>query len=327
MSYLSPNMNLLGITIGVDSGLTIEQNYNANVATLDGHNHASGSGVQINPAGLLINTDLPFGTNNATALRTARFIAQASALAGALDLGCIYVSGVDLWYNDVSGNQIQLTSGGLVNATSSGISSGSASATFISSVLTVLAASTTPANIKCASLLLGNNSAGTNYLTLAPPSSMASSFGLTLPSVPAAISLLQIDTSGNITGGQPLTNPSFPGKALQSGSQNVLVSNTNATNSLAIVRGIVAANATITSGEGFSVSSIGTGEYDLLWTTAFNTTSGQYPSVIVAPSAGGANQFTAAVLSTSSGGAVIQMSSAGAAQNIAFNFMAIGERA
>lgn len=198
MSVLTPNMNLIQSTVAVDSGLVWEQNLNADLAILDGHNHSAGSGVQINPTGLDINSDLTFNANNAIDLRSARFLSQGSPLAGALDLAAVYVSGVDLWFNDVNGNQIQLTAGGAVNATSSGISSGTATASFVSGVLVVNAAPLTPANIQVGSVLLGNNVANSKFLTLSPPSAMAANFSLTLPNVPVASSVMTLDTSGNM---------------------------------------------------------------------------------------------------------------------------------
>ena len=196
MSTTTPNMNLIESTINVDSGLTWETNLNASLTLIDQHNHSPGYGVQINPSGLNINTDLPIGSNNLTLVRSVRFQAQASPLSLSSDIGCLYVSGVDLYYNDISANQIRITSGGLVNATSSGISSGTASASFVSSVLVVNAASNTPANIQAGSILLGNNSAGSNFLTLQPPSAMANNYNLTLPIIPGSNGIVTLNTSG-----------------------------------------------------------------------------------------------------------------------------------
>lgn len=197
MSTLTPNMSLNVPIIGVDSGLTWEQQINANSSILDGHNHSVGSGVPVGPAGININADLPFGSNNATQLRSARFTAQDSPLSLAADLGCLYVSGVDLYYNDENGNQIQITTGGLVNATSSGISSGTASASFSASTLVVNAASNTPANVQCASVLLGNTGvSGSNYCTVSPPSSLAGNYSLTLPPIPAQTNVMTLTSAG-----------------------------------------------------------------------------------------------------------------------------------
>ena len=85
----SPLMNLpipaVGLTIGPQYGVDV----NSCLTIIDGHNHAPGSGTQINPDGLDINADLTFQGNNATALRTVRFTPQTS-VSGVLDTGCIY---------------------------------------------------------------------------------------------------------------------------------------------------------------------------------------------------------------------------------------------
>ena len=54
----TPNMNLPESIVNVDSGLTWEQNLNKSLTIIDGHNHTTGYGVPIPPAGLNINSDL-----------------------------------------------------------------------------------------------------------------------------------------------------------------------------------------------------------------------------------------------------------------------------
>lgn len=203
---LSPNMSLPISTIGVDSGLQWEQNLNSSLTLLDQHDHSPGKGVPINSSSISISTDLPLNGNNLTLVRSIRFQPQLVALSGPADLGCLYEAGVDLWYNDANGNQVQITSGGTVNATSSGISSPPASAAFVSSVLVVNAAANTPANIRVASILLGNNTAGSNFLTLSPPSAMPSNYGLVLPNIPSVQSIMSLDTSGNISASYTVDN-------------------------------------------------------------------------------------------------------------------------
>lgn len=202
---ISPNMGLVVPTIGKDPGPDWATNINADISVLDGHDHSPGSGVQITPNGININVALPFNDNNATTLRSVRFQVQSAALSGATDLGCIYVTGVDLYYNDENGNQIQITKGAAVNSTSSGISSGTASASFVAGVLVVNAAATTPANIQVASVLLGNNIPGSNFLTLSPPNVMASNYTITLPLLPASNLPMSIDNFGTITAAQITT--------------------------------------------------------------------------------------------------------------------------
>ncbi len=200
----TPNMSLVLPVPGQEPGPNYAADQNASFTLVDQHNHTAGSGVSITPAGLNINTDLTFGGNNAVGLRSVRFTSQVSPIATSSDLDCLSVSGVDLYYRDGNGNSIQITAGGLVNATSSGISSGTATASFVGSVLVVNAASLTPANIQGASLLLGNNTASSNYLTLSPPSAMASSFGLVLPSIPATTQFMTLDSAGNMGANIPI---------------------------------------------------------------------------------------------------------------------------
>lgn len=188
-------MNLLISTVGVDSGLLWEQNLNASLTTLDGHNHALGSGVQITPAGLNINASLPFNNNPAISLQALTFLAQVAYTP----TFSLYFSGLDLYANDGAGNAIPITSGGGLAASSSGISSPPASAGFISSVLVVNAAANTPANIQSGSILIGNNVLNSKYLTISPPSALASNYTITMPLAPAAASLVTMDSSGNLS--------------------------------------------------------------------------------------------------------------------------------
>lgn len=195
MSVLTPNMSLVVSTIGIDSGLLWEQNLNADLSILDAHNHTPGMGAPIPPSGININSDLSFANNQATNMKAVLFQNQSSLAT----VNALYTVAGDLYFNDPTG-AIQMTIGGAVNATSSGIVSGAASAAFSGGVLVVNAAANTPANIQCGSVLLGNNSAASNFLTLAPPAAMAASFNLTLPSLPASTKIMALDSSGNMSG-------------------------------------------------------------------------------------------------------------------------------
>ncbi len=202
MSVLSTNMNLPISTIAVDSGLNWEINLNASLFILDQHDHSSGSGVQIGPAGMNINSDLTMGGNNLTNIRTSRYNAQSAALALATDLGCTYVAGVDLYFNDINGNQIRLTQGGSIVGTAgsiSGLPSGTASASFAAGTFVWQSATNTSAVMDAGSIILRNNTASSKGLTLSPPSAMAADFGLTLPSLPGSQKFMTLDASGNMS--------------------------------------------------------------------------------------------------------------------------------
>lgn len=196
MSVLSPSMGLVVSTVGIDSGLNWETNLNSSLAILDGHNHTSGSGVPIPPAGLNINTALSFNNQQATNMQAVLFTNQSSLAT----VNALYVIAGELWFNDPT-QPVQITSGGAVAVSSSGITgSGGASAAFSTGVLVVNSAANTPANIQCGSVLMGNVSAGSNFITVGPPASLAASYSFTLPpAVPAAQSFMAIDSSGNVT--------------------------------------------------------------------------------------------------------------------------------
>lgn len=187
-------MNLIESTVNVDSGLSWEQNLNSSLTRIDGHDHSSGNGVQIQPTGLNINANLSFGDNAGINLSAIVFTPQVSFAT----LSAVYSQGVDLYFNDGSGNIIQITSGGNVNATSSGISSGSNTASFVSNVLVVQSAVDTSADIDVGSIILRNDTALSKGLTLSPPTAMAANYSLTLPSLPASTLAQTLDSSGNM---------------------------------------------------------------------------------------------------------------------------------
>ncbi len=216
---VSPNMGLAVPTVGVDPGPDWANNLNADLTVLDSHNHAPGSGVQINPNGININQDLPFNNNNATLLRSVRFNPQSTTLALITDIGCLYETGVDLYYNDGNGNQIRITQSGGIAGTPGSIGGlvPPASVTYVSVDKTFVfqSAASTPANIDVASIILRNLVANSKGLTLSPPNAMANDYTITLPALPSTTSVLTMDTSGNIST-SPLSAPTLT--VLTSGS-------------------------------------------------------------------------------------------------------------
>ena len=203
---ISPNMNLPVPVVGVDPGPDWATQINNCLALIDSHTHVTGQGVQITPSGLDINTDLSIAGNNLTLVRSTRFQNQTSTLSGVTDLNCVYSSGTagDLYYNDGSGNKIRLTQSGSIVGTTGSIGGliSPASATYVPATQTFVwqSAANTAANIDCGSVIFRNITASSYGLTLAPPSSLALNYTITLPAIPAASgNFLTIDTSGNIS--------------------------------------------------------------------------------------------------------------------------------
>lgn len=203
-TVVSPNMNLPVPIVGQDAGPQYATDVNSCLNVIDGHNHSSGSGVQITPNGLLINTDLPFNQNNLTLVNSVRFGPLAMPLpASSPDLGCLYESGVDLYFNDGAGNQIRITQSGGIAGSPGSIANltSPASASYVSGTATFVWQSdaNTAANMDAGSYILRNITDNSKGLTLNPPSAMASDYSLILPNIPAQTSVLGIDNTGNIS--------------------------------------------------------------------------------------------------------------------------------
>lgn len=197
---------IVGTTPGPDYATDI----NASLTLIDQHDHSSGYGVAITPTGLNINAALPFGNNNLTGVRSVRFQTQSSPLALAADLGCLYESGVDLYYNDGSGNQVRLTqSGGVAGSVGSIASLASpASATYVAGSGTFVwqSAANTPAIMDSASVIIRNPTAAANGVTIAAANALAAGYTLTLPAaLPAATNFMAVSSTGAISAYAPVS--------------------------------------------------------------------------------------------------------------------------
>lgn len=227
---LSTNMNLPVPQVGNEDGPQYATDVNNCMTIIDGHNHEPGSGVQITPSGLNINSDLSMNGNNLTNSRSLRLQNDVTPISGAADLGCLYRAGVDLYYNDGSGTQIRITQSGGVAGTPGSISglTPPASATYVSGSQTFVFQSdvNTPANIDGASYILRNLVASSKGLTLNPPNSMAADYSITLPSLPGATNLMTMTSSGVMAANANVDNTSlqFGGTVLSIKANGVLQS-------------------------------------------------------------------------------------------------------
>lgn len=204
-SYPSANMGLPIPSVGIQSGPDYATNINASLTLVDSHDHSAGKGVQISPAGININSDFAMNSNNLITARSLRMVAQGAVLSLPTDLRCLYAVGVDLYFNDGSGNQIQITQSGGIAGTPGSIANlaSPASASYVSANSTFVwqSAATTPANMDGAAYIFRNLTANSKGLTVSPPAAMASDYSITWPTLPASTRILSIDTSGNIAAG------------------------------------------------------------------------------------------------------------------------------
>jgi len=206
------NLGLRLPTPGVCGALGVEpagtswmELLNGSLSTVDAHNHAPGFGAQVPSSGLNINADVSWGSNNLTALRSARFGAISLGSLGSSDLGCLLVSGADLYFVDTAGNQVRITSGGAVAGTPGAIgglvSPAAATYTSASKLFSLTSSSGFAANLSCGpvSVTDAQNSGG-KAATLQVPSGLAANYNLTLPAaLPGSLSLLSL-TSGGVVG-------------------------------------------------------------------------------------------------------------------------------
>jgi hypothetical protein len=256
-TIVEPVMNLVLPTPGSDPGPDYANNQNQDLLIIASHTHGPGSGVQVTPTGLNINTNLPFNNNSATGLFGVQFsLSTSSSLTRFLYTAPQSGGGIDdLFYNDGAGNVIALTKAGLVNATIASLPGESyAGGTF---TWKQGSGSTTPANFDIGSVTIRPNTAGTtNGVVLGPPSGISSLYNLQLPPVPGVTSFVTIDSSGNIN----------PGPALAAGISTTNIANQSITQIKLAPK--TTGSTVAAGGVGISSSSVG-----------FNTTSGSPVSV------------------------------------------------
>ncbi len=192
---ISPNMTITTPVPSVDPGpewATLI--YNALYTTVDSHNHSSGQGVQIGVNGLNIQNSLPLNNNFLTLVGGVTFNNSATN-----NTGTIYSSGGELYYNDLAGNKVEITKSGNVNAGAGSITGlvSPASASYSSNTFLFQSGTNTAANIDAGAYNFRNPLTNSNAVTLQAPNGNTA-YTLTLPTIPSAISLVTIDTSGNI---------------------------------------------------------------------------------------------------------------------------------
>lgn len=205
---IDPNMGFPNPTPGEDPGPDYANNLQTSLTTIGAHDHSPGKGLPVTPLGLNINADLPLNGNNLTLVKTVNFVSLIAPLAGVSpNLGCIYVSGNELYYNDESGNVIPITLNGSVNSGAgsiTGLPSGTASASYSGGSQTFIwrSATNTPANMDMGSAIIREVAANAKGVTLKSVTSLGTDYDLILPQLPSVPKVLTLDAAGNITTSQ-----------------------------------------------------------------------------------------------------------------------------
>ena len=193
---LSSNMNLPIPIVGITSGPNYAIYLDSCLNRVDGHTHLTGSGVPITPAALNINSAVDMLGWSLINTEAVEFSLQTSSPSNS---SIFSKTDGNLYFTNSTGGVVQITNGLQVNASSSGIISGTASAAFSSNVLVVNEATSTPANIQAGSILIGNNLINSNFVTLSAPSALGSGYTLVLPAIPAQKNVMTLDASGNMS--------------------------------------------------------------------------------------------------------------------------------
>ncbi len=255
---ISPNMSLVLPGVGQTPGPTWATDLNNSLTLIDQHNHTSGYGVPIPSSGISINADLTLNNNNLIDIKSLRMAPQ-SILAGPSDLDCLFVNGVDLYYNDGLGNHVRITQSGGVAGSPGSISNltSPASASYVSGNATFVwqSAANTPANMDNASVILRNLAANSFGLTLNPPAAMGADYDLTLPVLPASQKIMTLDASGNMAAPYVVDNVS-----IEIASNIIKTKNTNVT--------AVSADTTVTSANNVYLVDTTSGDIDITLPTA-----------------------------------------------------------
>ncbi len=198
----SPSMNLPIPTPGVTPGDDYAIDLNNSLTIIDGHDHSIGSGVQITPPGLNINTALPMNNNILGTVKSIHFQVQTVNAANQ----SMFFKGVDLYVTDGNGVVIPITTGGAVAATVGTLSGGTATAAFVTNRLRVLSDSSglynAAGDVDGASFTFRNITPNSTFgITLSAPAALAANATYYFPPaapVASGTSLMRMDSSGNI---------------------------------------------------------------------------------------------------------------------------------
>lgn len=182
------------------------------LTTVSQHDHTTGKGVPITQSSINITGALSFNNNNITALKSTIFQSQSAALPNTI-LGAIYEVNGELYYNSgTDGFPIPITSGHSVTGASgtiTGLPSGSAGAAYNAGLTKFVfsSATNTPANIDAGAILVREVLLNSNAVTIQSPSSLASSYALTLPTgLPSTTKIVTFDGSGNLAASYTVDN-------------------------------------------------------------------------------------------------------------------------
>ena len=134
------HMNLTLPDPSVTIGPEWANQLNTAITTIDSHDHSDGKGDKITPAGMNMNADLDFSSNNITELLSAKFAANSTDIDGVSNALSVYNKDGDLYWTNASGSSVQITAGGAIASIPGSVTTLSRQA--VSSNLVISAAAT-----------------------------------------------------------------------------------------------------------------------------------------------------------------------------------------
>lgn len=217
-SPLGVTLPSVGVTVGPDWATALNECVQACIDSIE-------DGVE-SATGLSITGDVDMG---GFALTTVDHVAWENKASVFTTASTLYQRANDLYYNDGSGNQIQLTSGGALNAASlAGIvgdygGSNPAKVTYVdaSSTFAFTQDPTVPATVDVGTIKLRRTGeTAPNAITVQAPAALAVAYSITMPAaVPVSTSLLTLSAAGVMA---TTTTPSTSGADIIHGTRTLM---------------------------------------------------------------------------------------------------------
>lgn len=209
----SPFMNLTIPVVGPSGTLGPQwaEDLNTDLDLLDQHDHSVGKGVKVTPAGFNVNQD--FSMNSYLVTDIAQLAINNLSGTQPTAASRIYEYGGELYFNDGSANQVQLTSGGAINVAALGTITGdystsTADLTYVDATKTFIfkQSATVTANINSGPVTIYRNTAGSPYARIQQDASQSGNLVWSLPSsYPASTLPLKSSSAGVLSIAQILT--------------------------------------------------------------------------------------------------------------------------
>lgn len=108
--YMNLELPVVSTTLGPEWASLL----NAALESIDEHDHSSGKGTKVTPAGLNINADLSLEEFRLTLAKSVQFDDQSATLTGASHASSLYSKSGNLYFTNGSGVAVQVTDGAAI---------------------------------------------------------------------------------------------------------------------------------------------------------------------------------------------------------------------